>query len=89
MALGAGGPSSPIYVMPLVFGIAPMISTLTSMYMNNLFGRISPFFAAGLILIATGALTILVTAPRPGKPASPGGHGAKPPMEAKDLPKKT
>ena len=47
MALGAGGRASPSYVMPLVFGFAPVISTLTTMYMNKLFDRISPFFAAG------------------------------------------
>jgi hypothetical protein len=65
MALGAGGRSSPAYVMPLVFGFAPVISTLTTMYMNKLFDRISPFFAAGLILIIAGAITVLFFAPKP------------------------
>jgi hypothetical protein len=65
LALGAGGAPSTIYVMPIVFGVAPVVSTFTSMYLNNMLGKISPFFAAGLILVAAGAITILVTAPRP------------------------
>jgi hypothetical protein len=76
MALGAGGPRSVAYVMPMVFGFAPMVSTLTSMYFNKTFNQMSPFFAAGLILIVAGAITILFTAPRP-KPA--GSQAAKPP----------
>jgi hypothetical protein len=75
MAIGAGGPPSTIYIMPIVFGCAPVVSTLTSMYFNNTFNKISPFFAAGLILVAAGAITILITAPRQ-KPHSPG-HAAK------------
>jgi hypothetical protein len=74
MAINYGGPRSPLYVMPIVFGCAPVVSTFTSMYFNKTLGQISPFFAAGLILTAAGAVTILVTAPRP-KPAT---HGAKP-----------
>src|SRR5207253_1815446 len=35
MALGAGGAPSTIYVMPIVFGFAPVVSTFTSMYLNN------------------------------------------------------
>jgi hypothetical protein len=77
MALGAGGPRSPGYVMPIVFGFAPVISTLTTMYMNNLLHKVSPFFAAGVILVIAGAITILFTAPTPAKkPASE--HSAKP-----------
>jgi hypothetical protein len=78
MALGAGGPTSPSYVMPIVFGFAPAISTLTTMYMNNLFSKISPFFAAGLILIVAGAITTLFTAPKPQRKAPSSGDHAKP-----------
>jgi len=77
MALGAGGPTSPLYVMPMVFGCAPVVSTLTTMYMNNTYKQMSPFFAAGLILVAAGAITILITAPRGKPPASSSGHSAK------------
>jgi hypothetical protein len=78
MSLGAGGAPSTIYVMPLVFGLAPVVSTFTSMYLNNLLGKISPFFAAGLILVAAGAITILITAPKPQKKESKSEHTAKP-----------
>jgi hypothetical protein len=93
MALGAGGPRSVGYVMPMVFGFAPMISTLTSMYFNKTFDQMSPFFAAGLILIVAGAVTILFTAPKPKPHGSNVGHAAKPtavkqvgPEEVKDIP---
>jgi hypothetical protein len=62
--------------MPIVFGCAPVVSTLTSMYMSNTFNKMSPFFAAGLILVAAGAITILITAPRRPAPSS-SGHSAK------------
>jgi hypothetical protein len=75
MALGAGGPASPRYVMPLVFGLAPVVSAFTSMYMSGNY-KMSPFFAAGLILVAVGAVTILLTAPKPQKPPSHS-HSAK------------
>ena len=79
MALNYGGPRSPLFVMPIVFGCAPIVSTFFSMFLNKSLTQISPFFAAGLLLVAVGAVTILVTAPRP-KPAS---HGAKPAAAAK------
>ena len=79
MALNYGGPRSPLFVMPIVFGCAPIVSTFFSMYLNKNLSQISPFFAAGLLLVAVGAVTILVSAPKP-KPAS---HGAKPAAAAK------
>jgi hypothetical protein len=83
MALGAGGAPSTVYVMPLVFGCAPVVSTFTSMYLNNLMGKISPFFAAGLILVAAGAVTILITAPKPQKKETKSEHAARPVAAAK------
>ena len=79
MALGAGGPRSVAYVMPMVFGFAPMISTLTAMYFNKTFDQMSPFFAAGLILIVAGAVTILFTAPKPKPHGSKDEHSLNPP----------
>jgi hypothetical protein len=78
MALGAGGPTSPLYVMPIVFGCAPVVSAFTTMYLSGTFGELKerPFFAAGLILVAAGAITILLTAPPPKKKSSD--HSAKP-----------
>ena len=72
----SGGPNSraAMFVMPLVFGCAPIVTTLFTVTMYNLWGRISPFFAAGLILTASGAFMVLFNAPKPEKPSS----GTKP-----------
>ncbi|MCE9629690.1 MAG: hypothetical protein K8S94_03085 [Planctomycetia bacterium] len=67
LALHFGG--RPIYVMPLVFGGAPVINTLLTAVMNRGFGQLKPPFLAGLLLVITGAVTVLVfkpqTAPAP------------------------
>jgi hypothetical protein len=81
MAINYGGPPSTIYVMPIVFGCAPVVSTFTSMAINKTLNQMSAPFIAGLILVAAGAITILVFAPR-AKPAP--SHGAKS-AEAKPL----
>jgi len=74
MALNNG---TPVQVMPLVFGIAPVISTGVGMYFNKTLGQVSPFFFVGMLLVILGAVTILLTAPMPKKP------GAKPPEAEK------
>lgn len=62
LAFNFGG--KPVYVMPLVFGGAPVVNTLvTIMTMKNV-GAISPVFYAGLILVMAGAVTVLVFAPK-------------------------
>lgn len=61
MALGAGG--SPVYVMPLVFGCAPVVNTFFSMATNKALRAVGPFFVAGLILVAVGAVCVLVFKP--------------------------
>lgn len=68
----SGGPSSraAMFVMPLVFGCAPIVNTLFMVTMYNLWGKINPFFAAGLILTASGAFMVLLNAPKPEKPSS-------------------
>lgn len=68
--------TTPMIVMPLVFGLAPLINAFFTMYFNRAKGLepISPFFAAGLILTAVGAATVLVFAPK---------VAAKPPEHAK------
>lgn len=65
MALNNG---PPVQVMPLVFGIAPVISTAVGMYFNKTLGQVSPFFFVGMLLVILGAVTILITAPKPGPP---------------------
>ncbi len=70
MAFNFGG--KPVYVMPLVFGFAPVINTGVSVIGMVKAGRdfsISPIFYAGLIVVAVGAVTVLVFAPKPHKPA--------------------
>jgi hypothetical protein len=75
MAFNLGG--KPIYVMPLVFGGAPVINTFVEVAKNSAWGRIGPLFYAGLIMTAAGAVTVLVFAPRSHAPA----HGAAPAAE--------
>jgi hypothetical protein len=68
LALTFGG--KPIYVMPLVFGGAPVVNTLLTAFMNKAFDQIKAPFLAGLILVVLGAVTVLVFKPQPAKPAS-------------------
>ena len=65
MAFNSGG--KPIYVMPLIFGGAPVINTFVSLWQTDAFGQLSPIFYAGLIVVIVGAVTVLVFAPRLGK----------------------
>ncbi len=67
LALHFGG--RPIYVMPLVFGGAPVINTLLSAAMNRAFDQLKAPFLAGLLLVITGAVTVLVFKPQPASPA--------------------
>jgi len=62
LALGFGG--KPIYVMPLVFGGAPVVNTLLSAWLNKAFDQLKAPFLAGLILVITGAVTVLVFKPQ-------------------------
>ena len=72
IALTQGG--APSVVMPLVFGFAPVVNTFFTIYMSGRWSDTSPLFFAGLILVVVGAVTVLITAPKPaGKP-----HAAKP-----------
>jgi hypothetical protein len=74
MAFNSGG--KPIFVMPLVFGGAPVVNTFLSMFIANTFGSAGAFFYAGLIVVACGAVTVLIFSPKPGKPPA-----AHPPAE--------
>jgi hypothetical protein len=72
MAFNSGG--KPIFVMPLVFGGAPVINTFVSVTQAGQWGDLHVMFYAGLIVVAAGAVTVLVFAPKPDKP-----HGAPTP----------
>ena len=86
LALQFGG--KPIYVMPLVFGGAPVINTLLTAAMNKAFDQLKAPFLAGLLLVITGAVTVLVFKPQspPPRPVAAAGEAAvvqKPSVEQK------
>ncbi len=70
VALGFGG--KPIYVMPLVFGGAPVVNTILSAVFNRAFDQLKAPFLAGLVLVILGAVTVLVFKPQPA------GHAPRP-----------
>lgn len=75
IALSSGG--RPVYVMPIVFGCAPVISVLIAILMSR--ERPNPFFYAGLILVAVGAVVVLFFQPKKVEHAqSPAAAVAKP-----------
>jgi hypothetical protein len=53
----------PIYVMPLVFGGAPVVNAFLTIYRAGRIKEIGPWFLAGLIMVALGAVIVLITAP--------------------------
>jgi hypothetical protein len=67
LALNFGG--KPLYVMPLVFGGAPVVNTFTTMFMARSYRQASPLFFAGLILVVAGAVTVLFARPSTHGPA--------------------
>ncbi len=75
MAFNFGG--KPIYVMPLIFGGAPVVATLVSTISEGLLGEVGPMFLAGMILVIAGAAMVLVFAPKGGPHGAPA-HAPKP-----------
>ena len=61
----------PVFVMPLIFGFAPVINTLTETFTNNLFGSVTIEFLLSLGMVIVGAAMVLVFAPRGKKPGPP------------------
>jgi len=74
LAFHFGG--KPVYVMPLVFGGAPVINALWTIYWSREWKNVHPVFYAGLILVIVGAVTVLVFAPRKSKAPEAGGPPA-------------
>lgn len=62
LAFNAGG--KPIYVMPLVFGFAPVINTFISLTEAGAWSKVETMFWVSLGVVITGALTVLITAPK-------------------------
>jgi len=69
LAFNFGG--KPIYVMPLVFGFAPVVNTFTTMLSEGTLSQLTPPFFVSLGLVIVGAVTVLVFAPKPGKKPAP------------------
>jgi hypothetical protein len=63
LAFNAGG--KPVFVMPLVFGGAPVVNSLTEIVHHLMYDQIGPLFYAGLLLVIAGAVTVLLFAPKP------------------------
>ena len=70
LAFTFGG--KPIFVMPLVFGFAPVINTIGSIVESGKFSNLNALFAGSLLLGILGAVTVLLNAPKAGhgKPTS-------------------
>lgn len=62
-AFNFGG--KPIFVMPLIFGMAPVMNTITTLTENASWGRIGPNFVVALLVTIAGAVTVLIFAPKP------------------------
>lgn len=73
IALSSGG--KPSYVMPLVFGLAPVINSAFTLYFAGTWKDFKPVqlgvFIAGLIMVAVGAITVLVSTPKAKPHAAP------------------
>jgi hypothetical protein len=61
MAFKFGG--RPVFVMPLVFGLAPVMNTFVTMWMTKTFRQASPVFIAGVIIVAIGAAGVMYSKP--------------------------
>ncbi len=86
MAFNFGG--KPVYVMPLVFGGAPVVNTFFTLIAQDRLSEVKSLFLAGLILVIAGAAMVLVFAPKGAppkktekKPAKPVEPAATPPAE--------
>ncbi|HVU87321.1 MAG TPA: hypothetical protein VHD36_08365 [Pirellulales bacterium] len=76
LAFNFGG--KPSYVMPLVFGCAPVINAFLTIYMAGAWKDVSPLFLAGLVIVAMGAVMVLVFAPKGHAPGPTGSAHAPP-----------
>jgi len=57
----------PSYVMPLVFGLAPIVNTLVTMLMAKTFKQASSIFYLGILIVAIGAAGVLIFKPSKAK----------------------
>jgi hypothetical protein len=76
---------SPVYVMPLVFGGAPVVNSFLTIFLARKMKDIGPVFIAGLVIVLLGATTVLIAKPSPPRPAAPDASAEEavaPPAEA-------
>jgi hypothetical protein len=73
MAFTFGG--RPIYVMPIIFGGAPVVNAFLTIYMGRRIKEIGPLFLSGLIMVILGAVTVFLFAPHPTATAASGAAG--------------
>ena len=64
-AFNFGG--KPIFIMPLVFGFAPVVNTFTETFSKGLFDQTTYEFYISLLLVILGAVTVLICAPKGNK----------------------
>ena len=69
LAFKYGG--KPVYVMPLVFGLAPVVNTFVTMIMAGTIKQAKPIFYVGIVLAALGAAGVLRFKPAKAKVAEP------------------
>jgi hypothetical protein len=63
LAFNAGG--KPYYVMPLIFGFAPVINTFISVSEAGTWNLVPIMFWVSLAVVIAGAVTVLINAPKP------------------------
>jgi hypothetical protein len=68
-AFNAGG--KPIYVMPLVFGFAPVVNTFISLTQAGTWSKVGVMFWISLAVVIAGAVTVLTNAPKAGHAPAP------------------
>ncbi len=68
-AFNYGG--KPLFVMPLVFGMAPVVNTFSEIISKDLWDHVGWMFFISLFLVIAGAVTVLTTAPKAKPPVPP------------------
>ncbi len=71
LAFNAGG--KPYYVMPLIFGFAPVINTFIALTETDTWSMASIWFYLSLAVVIAGAVTVLTNAPKPKPKPAPAG----------------
>lgn len=71
LALSSGG--SPTYVMPLVFGGAPVVNAVVTLLIQQRLGQVldRPLFLVGLVTVIVGAMLVMTNTPPPQKHGGP------------------